>query len=62
MATHPDYSAIEGAYRRGYLQAIDDVRRASLAIDHDDERMTSEIALTRIDEALDDFEARLTSA
>lgn len=61
MATHPDYSTVEGAYKRGYLQAIEDMRRTSLAIDHDDERMTAEIALTRIDQALDDFQARLTS-
>lgn len=64
MATHPDYSTIEGAYRRGYLQAIEDALRALDKIEDAPEmmRMSPWDALRHVEADIEALKARLTPA
>jgi hypothetical protein len=62
MAAHPDYSTIEGDYRRGYLQAIDDALREVDSVEDDAGPMTAWDALHKVEQRIVRLKARLTPA
>lgn len=60
MARHPDYDTIEGSYRRGYLQAIDDALREIDKVEDDAGPMTAWDALHKAEQGITRLKVRLT--